>query len=241
MLHSPPAEASSGSSTAVIACGALVRELRAVGVNASYLPAPLHSRPAKIPDAVEEAIRTVVGQAADKGSPLDRIILGYGDCGTGGLLDSLMERLQIELAIVIERLPGDHCYSFFVGAEPFRALHDEELGTFFLTDFLARHFDQLIWGPLKIEQHPELLEMYFGNYKRVVYLSQTDDLEQLEELTAMAADAAKRLGLNFDRRHTGLSPLQEALDHPVTVSITAPGSPFETAGSKNLTSNTDRE
>ncbi len=242
MPQQPPAsnEQPLGSSTAVIACGALVRELRAVGVNASYLPAPLHSRPAKIPAAVEEAIRTLVGEAADSDSPLERIVLGYGDCGTGGLLDSLMERLQIELSIVIERLPGEHCYSFFVGAESFRALHDEELGTFFLTDFLARHFDQLIWGPLKIEQHPELLSMYFGNYKRVVYLAQTNDPDQLDELTAMASDAAQRLGLEFDRRHTGLSPLREALDHPVTVTITAPGSPSETAGSKNLTSNTDR-
>ncbi len=222
MPHSLPAEAPFDSSTAVIACGALVRELRAVGVNASYLPAPLHSRPAKIPEAIEQQVRAVVAGAAQQGTALDKIILGYGDCGTGGLLDSLMERLQAELAIPIERLPGDHCYSFFVGAEAFRALHDEELGTFFLTDFLARHFDQLIWRPLKIHTHPELLDMYFGNYKRVVYLSQTNNSEQLAELTAMAADAAKRLGLAFDRRHTGLSPLQDALGHPVTVSITAP-------------------
>ncbi len=218
----------SGPSTAVIACGALVRELRAIGVNASYLPAPLHNRPERIPDSVEDAVRNLIRQAKQEGDSIDRVVLGYGDCGTGGHLDSLMERLQTELGIPIERLPGDHCYSFFIGSEAFRSLHDEELGTLFLTDFLARHFDQLVWGPLRIDEHPELLAMYFGNYRRLVYLAQTDDPKQLAELTAMASEAARRLGLVFDRRHTGLSPLAEALGRPVTVSITAP-----TAGPTN--------
>lgn len=213
------------ASTPVIACGALVRELRALGVQASYLPAPLHSRPAKIPDAVEQAVRTIVDEAERSGSSIDRIVLGYGDCGTGGLLDARMQQLQDELQVPLERLAGDHCYSFFLGEDVFRTLHDEELGTFFLTDFLARHFEQLVWGPLKIGEHPELRDMYFGNYKRVVYLSQTSDPEQLEHLTGLAQEAANRLGLSFQTREGGLNPFAEALRstiNPSQVSLIEP-------------------
>lgn len=226
----PPSQQAKGlgpstTSIPVIACGALVRELRALGVQASYLPAPLHSRPAKIPDAIEQAVRTVIDESKRSGTTIDRIVLGYGDCGTGGLLDARMHQLQDELGIPIERLAGDHCYSFFLGEDVFRTLHDEELGTFFLTDFLARHFDQLVWGPLKIGKHPELRDMYFGNYRRVVYLSQTSDPEQLLLLTGLAHEAAKRLGLSFQTRVGGLDPFAEALRstiNPSQVSLTEP-------------------
>lgn len=221
-----------GPETLVIACGALVRELRAVGVLATYLPAPLHSRPSKIPAAVEEAARTGIEKARLSGPPIERIVLAYGDCGTGGLLDSLMARLQDEFTIKVERLPGDHCYSFFSGAGAFHALHDEELGTFFLTDYLARHFDQLIWRPLKIDTHPELRDLYFGNYKRVVYLSQTKDRDQLGRLRALAQDAARRLGLAFEERPTGLAPLRKALATPVTIQP-MPGSPGDPNHTRN--------
>lgn len=190
------------SKPVVLACGALVRELRALGVDAQYLPAPLHNRPGDIPDAVETAIRQNVAKSAAA-----QFILGYGDCGTGGQLDARMSLLRDELGIEIERLPGDHCYSFFMGAEAFRELHDEELGTFFLTDFLARNFEPLVWKGLGLDNHPELRDMYFGNYRRVVYLAQVEDAttEQL------ARAAAERLGLIFEMRSTGLGPLRVAL------------------------------
>jgi hypothetical protein len=175
----------------VIACGALVRELRAVlaqidaPVDVEYLPAPLHNRPERITDAV----RAVV---AAKGSQYDQIVLGYADCGTGGHLEALGYRM----------LPGSHCYEFFAGHDVFEALHNAELGTFYLTDYLARHFDALVIGSLGLDRHPELRDAYFGNYTRLVFLSQTNDAG----LLAAAQEASERLGLAFEHRPTGLSP-----------------------------------
>lgn len=213
------------SKSAVIACGALVRELRAIGVNATYLPAPLHSRPERIPDAVEAGVRQLLKDAQSEDHVLETVVLGYGDCGTGGLLDLRIAALESELGVKIERLPGDHCYSFFAGSTAFAALHEEELGTFFLTDFLAQHFDQLVWGPLGLRDHPQLLDMYFGNYSRVVYLVQTSDPSRAASLITAAKQAAEKLGLAFEIRHTGLDPLRSALacgsvSTPVTLSTT---------------------
>lgn len=211
------------SHTAVIACGALVRELRALGVDASYLPAPLHSRPEQIPDAVTTAVRDAVAKAVERGSHLEHVVLGYGDCGTGGLLDAAIATLQTELGLRISRLPGDHCYGFLTGNESFNELHQDELGTFFLTDFLAQHFDLLVWRPLGLDRHPQLLADYFGHYRRLVYLVQTTDQERVAKLSAQAKDAADRLGLDLLIRQTGLAPLRSVLPSgsvstPVTVS-----------------------
>jgi hypothetical protein len=191
----------------VLACGALVRELRAVfdqegltdTVDVEYLPAPLHNRPEKIVPAIEARLADV----AD-GRP---IFLGYADCGTGGLLDAFIARSDR----AITRLPGAHCYEFFAGAERFAALHEEEFGTFYLTDFLARNFDSLIWQGLKIDAHPELRDSYFGNYRRVVLLSQSDDPAVVE----FGRAAAERLGLEFEHVATGLAPFAE----PVTLAL----------------------
>jgi Protein of unknown function (DUF1638) len=185
----------------VLACGALVRELRAVfdqegltdRVDVEYLPAPLHNRPEKIVPAIEARLADV---AADR-----PVFLGYADCGTGGLLDAFIERSDR----AISRLPGAHCYEFFAGADRFAELHEQEFGTFYLTDFLARNFDSLIWHGLQIEAHPELLDMYFGNYRRVVLLSQSDDPAVVE----FGRAAADRLGLEFEHVATGLGPFAE--------------------------------
>jgi hypothetical protein len=182
----------------VLACGALVRELRAVldqegvtgNVDVEYLPAPLHNRPDQIVPAIEAALS---GVAADR-----PIFLGYADCGTGGLLDAWIA----ETDRPVTRLPGAHCYEFFAGSERFGDLHDEELGTFYLTDFLARHFDALVWRGFGIDRHPELRDMYFGNYRRVVLLSQSDD----PAIVGFGRAAADRLGLVFEHVHTGLGP-----------------------------------
>ena len=107
----------------------------------------------------------------------------------------------------IERLPGAHCYQFFAGEESFAQMADDEPGTFYLTDFLVRHFNRLVVRSLGLDRHPELRDAYFGNYKRVVYLSQTAD----EALVRAAKDAAKFLGLGYEQVHTGYGDLEQSL------------------------------
>ncbi len=185
----------------VIGCGALARELldlvARLGpgvVDVTCLPAGLHNRPGRIPGAVSEA----VGRARGR---YERIFVAYADCGTGGLLDRVLE------AEGIERLPGAHCYEVFAGTAAFARLHHEEPGTFYLTDFLARQFDRLVVHGLGLDAHPELLPVYFGQYRQLVYLAQTDD----PDLTAAAERAAGRLGLTFRRVATGLAGLEPAI------------------------------
>jgi hypothetical protein len=191
------AEAPDTDRVLVIGCGALARELVAVidqaglvNVDLTCLPATLHNRPGGIPALVREKIRAARPRYRD-------IFIAYADCGTGGLLDAMLT------AEGVERLPGAHCYEFYAGAEAFAAITDEELGTFFLTDFLARNFDRLVIKGLGLDRHPELLRTYFGNYTRLVYLSQTDD----PALVSGARRAAGRLGLAFEHRRTGYGDL----------------------------------
>jgi hypothetical protein len=183
--------------TLVIACGALAREMLAVAeqqglrnLSVTCLPAGWHNRPQKIPAGVRAKIQAARGQ-------YDRIFVAYGDCGTGGELDRVLAEEGVE------RIAGPHCYEFFAGAEAFRDLMEAELGSFFLTDYLARHFDKLMIEGLGLDRHPELREAYFGNYRKLVYLAQTDDAD----LTARAADAARKIGLEFERRFTGYGDL----------------------------------
>lgn len=183
----------------MLACGALAAELRAVlaadsladGVEVRYLPANLHNRPERIVPALREAI--------DQYDPAgDRpVFIAYADCGTGGGLDRLLEEIPRAT-----RLPGDHCYGFFAGSAHFGALHDAEPGTFYLTDFLAKHFEALVWQGLGLDQHPQLLPVYFGNYTRVLLLAQTDD----PTVTEAARRGAEQLGLRFERQLVGLEP-----------------------------------
>jgi hypothetical protein len=188
--------------TVVIGCGALARELLAVlgqvpGVELTCLPGSLHSRPERIPAAVTDRVAAV---RAEHGPDVG-LLVGYADCGTGGMLDSALEGTGIG------RLPGAHCYELYAGSAAFAALSDEEPGTFYLTDFLARQFDTIVWKGLKLDRHPQLLPIMFGNYRRLVYLAQTDD----PELDARARDAAARLGLVYERRFTGIDGLRDAM------------------------------
>ncbi|MFI5226996.1 MAG: DUF1638 domain-containing protein [Candidatus Limnocylindrales bacterium] len=185
----------------VIGCGALANELVAVvrqaaltNVTISCLPASLHDRPGGIPAAVAERIR--VGRATH-----DRIFVAYADCGTGGLLDRILE------AEGVERLAGAHCYEVYAGRAAFADLAEEEPGTFYLTDFLVRNFERLVVRGLGLDRHPELRDVYFANYGRVVYLAQTDD----EALTEAAGLAAQRLDLPLERRYTGLGELATSM------------------------------
>ncbi len=163
-------------------------------VDVTVLPATLHNRPERIPDAVRERIRSARGR-------YDRIFVAYADCGTGGLLDRVLAEEGVE------RLPGAHCYEFFAGRTGFARLAEEEPGTFYLTDFLTRAFDRLVIGGLGLDRHPELIQDYFGNYEKVIYLAQTDD----PALDKVAEDAARLLGLGYEKRRTGYGDLTTAL------------------------------
>jgi len=185
--------------TLVIACGALAREIAALKranrwdlIEVRCLPAELHNRPERIAPAVQEEIRAQRGRYA-------RVFVAYADCGTGGALDAVIARFP-----GVERLPGAHCYEVFAGSAAFAALHDAELGTFYLTDFLTRHFDALVWRGLGLDRHPELRDTYFGAYRRVVLLAQAPD----PELIASARAASARLGLAFEHRATGRDGLR---------------------------------
>jgi nicotinamidase-related amidase len=174
----------------VIACGALAAELKAVlppDVEVTYLPAHLHNRPERI----VPQLTPLVDAARAAGRP---VFVAYADCGTGGALDRFLTDRP-----GVERLPGAHCYEFFAGAEVFAELHVQEPGTFFLTDFLARHFDALVWQGLGLDRHPQLRDAYFGNYRRVVLLTQSTD----PAVVAAGRHAAERLGLQFEHRHVG--------------------------------------
>jgi hypothetical protein len=186
----------------VIGCGALARELveltRRAGLPAmdlTCLPASLHNRPERIPGAVQARIRRARAEG------YDRIFVAYADCGTGGLLDRVVD------AEGIARLEGAHCYEVYAGRAAFAELSEEEPGTFYLTDYLVRNFERLVVRGLGLDRHPELLPIYFGNYTRLVYLAQSDD----PELTARATAAASRLGLAFERRLVGLGELGPAI------------------------------
>ncbi len=197
----PRGEFPAPPSTLVIACGALAREIvdlkRANGwrhMTVQCLPAELHNYPDKIPDAVRGKIREMRAE-------YDQVFVAYADCGTGGLLDRVLEEEGVE------RIPGAHCYQFYAGTPLFESLADAEPGTFYLTDFLARHFDRLIWKGLGMDRHPQLADEYFRNYKLLVYLAQVED----DELLARARDAAHTLKLEFEYRFTGYGDLERVL------------------------------
>ena len=185
----------------IIACGALAREIVSlVQANGwthlalTCLPAILHNRPERIPDAVEEVIRA-------NRKDYERIFVAYADCGTGGKLAELCARLGVEM------IRGPHCYAFYEGVEAFEAQADNEFSAFYLTDFLVRQFDAFVWRPLGLDRHPRLRDVYFGNYDRLIYLAQTDD----PGLDRAAGRHADRLGLAYERRLTRYGDLTAAL------------------------------
>ncbi|MCZ6732172.1 MAG: DUF1638 domain-containing protein [Gammaproteobacteria bacterium] len=189
------------SAVLIIACGALAREIVALvranrwqHMTVQCLPAEWHNTPDKIPDGVRDKIRAARGRFA-------RIFVAYADCGTGGQLDQVLKEEGVE------RIPGAHCYEFFAGAKTFAELSDAEPGTFYLTDFLAQHFDRLIYRGLGLDRHPQLMPEYFGNYRKLVYLAQIEE----PRLVAKAREAAKYLGLEFEYRFSGYGDLTRAL------------------------------
>ena len=185
----------------IIACGALAKEITTLidannwnSLRVQCVPAKIHNTPDQIPDAVRQIIRKAKPEYSE-------IFVAFADCGTGGLLDTVIKEEQVE------RLPGAHCYEFYAGSEAFAEMAEEELGTFYLTDFLARHFDRLILEELGINKHPELRDMYFAHYKKLVYLAQTDN----PDLVKMAQDAASKLNLKYEFKRTDYGDLEQGL------------------------------
>ncbi len=179
--------------TLLITCGAIAREIVAIlsqnaldFMKVECLPAHLHNTPQLIP----EAVRTKIQQSRDK---FQRIVVLYADCGTGGELDAVLEQEGVE------RITGAHCYEVFTGHQAFADIMDTEVGTFFLTDFLAQHFDRLVWKGLGLDKNPGLVNLYFANYTRLLYLAQSDNPQTCRK----AEQAAEKLGLRFEIRHTG--------------------------------------
>ncbi|MCL4832272.1 MAG: DUF1638 domain-containing protein [Caldilineaceae bacterium] len=184
----------------IVACGAIVRELVAVAQHLGWdyeltaVPAQLHNRPEAIAPAVEKRLDAWAGR-------FDRILIGYGDCGSGGSLDALLERYPHAL-----RIPGPHCYDFY-GGGVFRQQAEERPGTFYLTDFLAHHFEGLVVPELGLDRYPQLRDVYFANYTDVLYLRQLPDQDE----SARARQAAERLGLTYREVDTGLDELVDRL------------------------------
>lgn len=189
--------------TLLLACGALAREVLALKqlnhwdcFTVDCLPADLHFRPERIAPAVQAKIHKARDHYA-------RIFVLYADCGTNGALDQVLAEEGVE------RIAGPHCYSFFDGNETFAALHESDLGSFYLTDFVVRHFDAFVWRGLWLDRHPELLSAYFGNYTRVVYQIQTP----IPGFREKAQEIARRLGLAYEERATGYGELATFMQH----------------------------
>jgi hypothetical protein len=190
----PPARA---GRVLLLACGALAHEILALRqingwdhLDLQCLPANLHLYPDRITAEVERVVRA---RRADYAA----VFVLYADCGTGGLLQAKCKELGVEM------LAGPHCYSFFEGNDLFLAKSETEFTAFYLTDFLVRQFDAFVWRPMGLDRHPELRDMYFGNYTKLVYQAQTND----PALDAKAQDCAARLGLAYERRFTGYGDL----------------------------------
>ena len=201
----------SGQGMLIIACGALAHEITALRranawdeLDVRCLPAELHNRPEKIPAAVRELIRASRERYRS-------IFVAYADCGTGGLLDKVLSEEGVE------RIPGAHCYEFFATGPVFTALAEAEPGTFYLTDFLLRHFDRLVIRGLGLDRHPELFSTYFGNYRKLVYLAQAPDTHSQDG----AREIALRMGLQFEYRRTGYGTLGTTLAAAVSRNETA--------------------
>jgi len=186
----------------VIACGMIAREIIAVKetlrldhLDLTCLPAEFHYRPDRIAPALDIAI------ARARADGIENIFVGYADCGTGGDID------KVCAAHGVERIDGPHCFAFYQGLAAFEAIADADMTSFYMTDFLCRHFDAFFMKPMGLDRHPELIQDFFGNYEKVVYLAQTDD----PALEAVAIRAAKMLGLAYERRPTGYGDLAPAL------------------------------
>lgn len=192
-----PTAASLETGLTLVACGALARELLAMTaqfpegtVEITCLPASWHNHPERIVPGLRRKVASLRRQGR-------RVAVVYGDCGTGGEIDAFLKAEQVE------RIPGPHCYEMFLGPAEFEAEMERELGTFFLTDYMVRHFERIVMQGMGLRKHPQLRDMYFGNYTRALYIAQTEDAA----LQAKASAAAAELGLAYEYRFTGFGDL----------------------------------
>lgn len=188
----------------VIACGMIAREVMAVKerhgldhMELTCLPAQYHFYPDRIAPAMDVAIEKARAEG------YENIFVGYADCGTGGMLDKICEKHGVE------RLAGPHCFAAYQGLDAFARIGDDDIATFYFTDFLCRQFDAFFIKPLGLDRHPELIADFFGHYEKLVYLAQTDD----PELEKVAVGAAAMLGLAYEKRRTGYGDLEPAIKH----------------------------
>ena len=190
------------ASLLIITCGAIAREVMAVAksygwqnLKVTQIPAELHNRPDQIPAAVEKRLQTYAAE-------YDHVFAAFGDCGTGGMLDKVLDKYGIK------RLSGSHCYEFFSGSDNFAAMAERDIGTFYLTDYLAKHFEQLIMEGMGLNKHPKLIELMFAHYTKLVYLVQEPD----RQLDHFAQAAAVKLGLEYERVETGYGQMASELE-----------------------------
>lgn len=193
----------------VLGCGALVYDMVALikkndvlneVIDLQCLPAKLHNTPQLIAGEVDKYLSEHAHKYAD-------IFVAYGDCGTAGQLDEVLAKYGAE------RIEGAHCYEFFAGSDAFEKITDEELGSFFLTDYLVKNFDRLVVEGLGLDRYPELFDAYFKHYNDMVYLAQTEN----PELQALAKQHAEAFGMNYKYRYTGidgLMPLTQGIGQP---------------------------
>ena len=199
----------SSQQTLIIACGALSHEIvdlirinRWTHIELTCLPAYWHHVPQRIPEGLRKKIR-------ENRRKYDRIYVMYGDCGTWGAIDAVVAEEGAE------RIEGPHCFSFLMGNDDFDQYSENEITTFYLTDFFCRYFDKFVWDALGLNRRDDMVDFVFGNYQKVVYLAQTDD----DELRVKAEQIAERLKLKYEYRFTGYGDMERVMSSiPVVVS-----------------------
>lgn len=192
----------------IIACGALSHEIvELIRLNQwdhlklTCLPAYWHHHPERIPAGLRNKIK-------ENRARFDKIYVMYGDCGTWGEIDRVVEEEGAE------RIEGPHCFSFLMGNEAFEAYANDDITTFYLSDFFCRYFDKFVWEALGLNRRDDMVDFVFGNYKKVIYIAQTDD----PELREKSREIAKRLKLDYEYRFTGYGDMGRVMSQiPVAI------------------------
>jgi hypothetical protein len=190
---------------ALLICGALGKEVKTIvddhgwDVDIYGVPAMHHFYPKKIVDAVDRKLD-------DLSARYQRVVVVYGDCGTAGALEPVLERHGAV------RVRGPHCYEMFAGAD-FERITEERPATFFLTDWLVRNFERAVVRGLGLDRYPDLKPVYFQNYTDLLYLAQFADPRLMEK----AKEIATYLGLPLEVRHAGFGELETRLAQLVEV------------------------